>query len=447
MTLACYACPVKSSELGYQLFEDYNQLFEKYSWRNRLYANATFHLLFGQLPNIRRMRIIKSSGTYLDPRVHVCYLSPSGSGKGPGAELVSRLSSRLGLKYQVADKFTDNALIGTVQQDKRTGETWVEPGWLHHDAKLNFLAITEATMTLTSNPSQYAQEVMNIFQKSMNPMGSSDATIVKKIGFGELVEVKPRLSLFLTTYIPNNLKEVVISRGFLQRMYFIVHSLNLEQRMASSKEKFKRMRNPPKTIALEKSITDRLSYLDEYYEGTKSLRFTNESLQLLEKTSTDLYEQIRPTPPFIQDKLLEFVTRFEDLQSKLALQFALLKKHKRVEEEDAYHAKVETQYVFEDLVSFLERTISVPKEFRDKWTEARQRVLSSLEALLQEGRYHKSNGWVLQDDLLGAIRRLHSVTKLSAQADLIEMEGAGVVISRVGRKSNKRYIAEGDKEA
>ncbi len=87
--------------------------------------------------------------------------------------------------------------------------------------------------------------------------------------------------------------------------------------------------------------------------------------------------------------------------------------------ESAEQAAIHTQYIFADLISFLERTIIIPDVYRNKFQVMKRRVFTAYERLRKEKMYVGGDGWVQSRHLRMAIKQLHGVTKITA-AEYIE---------------------------
>lgn len=363
----------RQHNFGSDLALDYRHAFQKHSWGNTLFADATFHLLLGQLPHIRDLNIRKGSVNSLDPRVHVCYLSPSATGKGVGASFVGTMAERLDLKYQEADEFTDAALVGTIDSSG-DGDPEPEYGWLHPRWGINILSMTEATMVFEEQGGEYRQNLMNHLQKSMNPMGTSDNQLSKKLAQGEPIEFNPRVSLFMTTYVPTNLEEIVLERGLLQRMLLLTNRATNQDRREMSQRSLKAMQNPPDTTEQEEDIAERLLAIDQHYRNIDDLTLTPQAVERFGKSNTRLYDMIAQTGPYYRERLGEFVTRFENHRTKLSMHFACLNKHEEITRQDAHRASIRTRFFFKNIVAYLEDAIEVPREFDERLSQMKQIV-------------------------------------------------------------------------
>lgn len=408
-------------EFGYSIVDDYEKAFQKHSRYNTAYADATLHLLVGQLPNIRNMRIYRASYSWLDPRIHPCFFSPSGSGKGAGSDFVARMATALGLKYQPVTTVTDAGLVGSIDNDKKP-----EYGWLHHSHGINILAATEGSVILQDRPPKESARVMDLLQITMNSLGSQDSTISKKIGFGEPIEFKPTASLFFTTYVPTNLTDIVLQRGLLQRMYVVVKTLSTDKRQQTINDLQKDFENPVDTLKEEAYIVQRLKHINDYYSGRTSLQISPDAGPGLNNAMGELFDMIRQTQPFLQEKLGEFVTRLFGHQIRIAHQFACMKMHDQIEKSDMELAyRFHTSQQFYELISFLERRIVVPREWTEMFNTVRNHISTSFASLAARNSYKDEETgfvWVDRLELQKEIAQKRRVMDRTAEIEIEQMK-------------------------
>src|SRR3989344_577035 len=110
-----------------------------------------------------------------------------------------------------------------------------------------------------------------------------------------------------------------------------------------------------------------MKHIDRHYQGIESISFSSAAMDVLDGSSHKFYNKTNGKMPFLREKLAEFITRFEDTQFKLAVHFACLRKASEVAYEDAYHAKIHTHILFDDVLSYLERSIVVPKDHENQY--------------------------------------------------------------------------------
>jgi len=408
---------IDSELLGHTLLQDYVAAFDKYAHDSAAYAAATFHLLVGQLPNIRDMKIYKGSGSWLDTRIHPCYFSPSATAKGEGANFVSRMAEALGLKYQPVTTITDAGLVGTINDEKE-----VEYGWLHQSKGINILAATEASVLLQDFPVKESRNVMDLLQVAMNTLGSKDSTIAKKIGFGDPIEFQPSASLLFTTYVPTNLTNIILQRGLLQRTYLTVNTVSIDARQRALERQYSNMvrdRSPDTTLQ-KKSIAERLKHINTHYAGKGKIAIDPRAEPLLVNFSKELFTAIRDSEPFLQEKLGEFVSRMAGHQIRIGAHFACLNEHEEIEPGDISLANIYTRFQFRDIIAFLEKKIRVPNEWKELFHQTERRVRTALESLHPLTDETTGFRWVDKRELVRAISRMHFVSEQTAVSYLDE---------------------------
>ena len=431
------------ADFGYALLDDYVRAFVQHSKFSVPYAEATFHLLFGQLPGIRDMKIYRSDSSWLDPRIHPCYFSASGSGKGEGSNFLARMAERLGMRYQPVTKVTDSGLIGTINDEKK-----IEYGWLHQTHGINILAATEGSVILQDRPPKEAMNVMDLLQITMNTMGSKDSVIAKKIGFGEAIEFQPTTSLFFTTYVPTNLTDIVLQRGLLQRMYVVSNTTTLDMRRKVIDELHKDLMNPKAraTGSAEESIVERLKNISKYYAGRDTIPFSKGAVEKLSSYTTAMFDMIRNAEPFLQEKLGEFISRLDAQQTRLSFQFAAMNKHDTVEPFDAQIVyDLHTSVQFYQLISFLERVIDVPVPWRNKFYLTKERVLTTIKRMENiDGKWFLDEAtgqkWVERESLSTEIASLHTVTTMTAKIYIDQMKDWKLIEVKHHRGLQKEFV-------
>lgn len=428
-----------SETMGHVVLEDYCEAFDQYAHYSVPYAVATFHLLVGQLPNIKNIRIQKGSNSWLDARIHPCYFSPSGTGKGEGANFVSKVAKDLGLKYQPVTSITDAGLVGTINEDKE-----IEYGWLHPSKGINIISATEASVILQDYPPRESRNVMDLLQVAMNNLGSDDSIIARKIGFGDPIEFQPTCSFLLTTYVPTNLTNIILQRGLLQRAYLTVNTVSLDDRLKAMKRQIANLTNPPDSRELVKSIVDRLKHVNTHYSGKTYMPVDARAVPLFEHYTKELLDMIYQATPFLQEKLGEFVSRMSGHQTRLAAHFACLSLHDRIEPGDVGLAALHTRQQFKDILSFLERSITVPKEWNDQFYMVKRRVSTAIEILyksnecaIEEGTGHR---WIPKQSLIDAIKNMSSVTDQTASINVQQMKEWRLIEVRKHKVMQKEFV-------
>ena len=117
------------------------------------------------------------------------------------------------------DDTSDAVLIGYDDEDgNRVLGTLDKGGVVHWD---------EAAMLLGTT--QYAEKTKGFLQKSLNPIGSETNTCSRDFK-NSPISINPYCSLYLTSYIPDNIIEKVLGTGMLQRLLCLPKDLTTENR-------------------------------------------------------------------------------------------------------------------------------------------------------------------------------------------------------------------------
>ena len=86
--------------------ESFSFAFENFSYNNQLFGRLCAHVLLGQvLKNVR----IYFGPIFIDPRVSLFFIQPSGTGKSTPWTFIKEVGTRVGLKLDDIDDATDAA--------------------------------------------------------------------------------------------------------------------------------------------------------------------------------------------------------------------------------------------------------------------------------------------------------------------------------------------------
>lgn len=337
-----------------ELIAKYRKLFNTHCWGHELYDLPTLHLILGQLPEVRKIKVYYQSDThYIDLRFHFCYMSPTGTGKGAGANFIKNICDLVGLNMQTITTATDAGLIGqphrVLAYNPKTKSmeniVMVEKGLLHPDKNINILLYPEASTLFKENMSSYVQERADYFQITMNPLGTNDNKLVKKLAIDYTIEFNPCCSLFFTTYEPEGLFSTLVNRGLLQRMFFIVNQIDDKTRMKMVEEAVLKitdlegaqMRKDIEEKKLE--IANDLKRVNEFAKGVVEMRKNsdiNEAFKALIKLMLNSIEDCAPT---VREQMYKFLQRYFEIGYKIAVHHALMRLDNTVTQEDVLYSK------------------------------------------------------------------------------------------------------------
>ena len=430
----------KKKYYGDAFINKYLNEFEIYCWNHPIYAKLSFHLIIAQLPNINKMKIYYTSHN-IDPRVHVCYISPSGTGKGAGANFISQLAKNLNMKVASIETVTDAGLVGSVtlsyEYDPHKKTTIKVPkyehGILSEHYGLNLLIYTEASILFTQRPSQYIQHSMDYLQKAMNPMGTEDNTIAKKSGIGDqIIEIHPTLSILMTTYEPLHLYDVLTNRGLLQRMAFYVNRVNLKEYSSNADKQIDNLlsqKNHSNTAYTE--IIETFRNINNFYEGVETLDITDDARKGLKSIKRRMYQHVkRIGDPEKRQTMIKFLPRQLELAFKFAFHHALTRLSHTIEMEDVLYAKDLSLALWKNITSFIEEKMAI----KSMGTTSKLKRMKIIQSIVSSSKNHTWRG------VMSAIEDKLAVTPETANNFLEEAKEAGYITVENGKVKLGREI-------
>lgn len=406
----------------------WDDLFSTHCWNHPDYSLAGFHLIIGQLPNMKGIKIHRPGGGYVDPRIHVFYIADSSSGKGKGSDLIGEMAESLGIRYLSEGSVTHNALVGAHNRNKNDE---VEPGYLDQDGyeaagkrPIGILELSEANMLLQAASAEHNSGILESLQKAMNVYGKGDNTVGRKTGIGERISYNTNVSLFMTTYKPGNLDVLLVDKGFFQRCLFAARSADVNQRRIDSKMRFK-PRHPSFTayvkIHCEPNIRKYFAECDDNAARIRNVTCHELAAKIFEEADDRLYDLIETTQPHIQEKLAPFIMRFGDTQLKIAAHFAIMKGSDKIEIDDATFAVEYINGTFRNTIRWLVDNMLPSKEFDIGY----DRILSVIEqcfpALLQVHPFDSPKNvdqWVSRQGLVEAFAERFACDEEGAKAHI-----------------------------
>ncbi|MCK5027942.1 MAG: hypothetical protein KAS07_05980 [Candidatus Pacebacteria bacterium] len=198
--------------------KNFIDVFLEHSYNNHLFAFMSLHLILGRC--LWKVKIPKKR-LWLDGRISFWYLAPPSSGKSTPYDFISEILTSLENNEGIhdVDDASDAVLIGYDNEDgDRVKGILDRGGVVHWD---------EAAMLLGTT--QYAEKTKAFLQKCLNPVGSGTNTCTREFK-NTVVSIDPYCSLYLTSYIPDKILEVVLGTGMLQRLLCVPKDVTTEDR-------------------------------------------------------------------------------------------------------------------------------------------------------------------------------------------------------------------------
>jgi len=314
---------------GDSFINEYIRLFTtEYSFKNYDYARLSFHVILGQLlKNI----YFRQGSRYIDIRTHLLLFQPSGTGKGAGFHFIVNICKQLGFQVSSFTESTSAGLVGTYDHfDERLNKWIMKEGEL---LSADIIAMEEAS-SLFDHQNKYNDMNLTYMQQAMNPLFDESCRIGKVLGGGKITK-KPHASFLLMSYVPQNVYEILVSRGFLQRMTILWRAIGKEERFNVMDYAIEKMKhdNQKSWVQLWKekkdkfeNIITKFQVLKDYYgDEIREIRITNEALDVAGYYIKSLFNTIHTPVPIVKEKLEEFIHRTFELLLKYATHYAIIR--------------------------------------------------------------------------------------------------------------------------
>lgn len=318
-------------------------VFLEHSYNNHLFAFLALHLILGRCTwqvQIPKKRL------WLDGRISFWYLAPPSSGKSTPYDFIKNVFEGIdeNEKMHDVDDTSDVVLIGyTNDDDKKIQGTLDKGGIVHWD---------EAAMLLGTN--QYAEKTKGFLQKALNPIGSETNRCTREFKNG-IESITPTCSLYLTSYVPENIIEKVLTTGMLQRLLCLPKDITTEDRKKSAYTDIEYLGTVPseKDISIEYFINVFRKIKEKY--NHKDTIFDWSEIKPLFKSKSDNILRISSHSPHRVRKLMEtFHPRYMDQMYKIAMHHCCIRDDNTINVDDIEYAYLIIANCFSALLAWLE---------------------------------------------------------------------------------------------
>jgi hypothetical protein len=194
----------------YDILRGYLEHFRGVSINNEIPGLLSFFFIQGQcaLPYVR----LPMGGGNLDPRVSVFWIQDTRTGKSVAYEIIGKIMKDSGMEAVDCSVGTDAAMIGSFTKDEPNGPARPQYGVLKGRKGLNF---DEGSILL--KPGQHSENLVLFLQTALNAAGTGRNRLVKHMKDGTL-DYLSYVSLWITTYPPDGIKDYVLTKGIFQRV-------------------------------------------------------------------------------------------------------------------------------------------------------------------------------------------------------------------------------------
>lgn len=374
-----------------------------YSYENPLYGEAVLHVILGRCLINQR---IQKRGSETAPRISLFYLQGPSSGKSSAYGMIYEVLDSLGIEIMSPDETTDAALVGTIERevDEQGNEEWVEEeGVLSETEVFHF---DEASVLI--NPKKYQENMMTYLQKALNPIGSEQNKITKKLAHGEQITVRPSCSLLLTSYMPEGIEETVLNTGFLQRMIVVPRDLTIDDRIAQTEKDIMALGEEAKESELEELINE-FKRIHRFYQEPKEFSWERAKPTLV-KYANDMYDQVADTPIEVRRVLEGFVPRIIEQLYRLSLHYCCMRRGTTVRSEDVRNAVGLPMTSLHMIIHWLEENPELRGQESKKTATARFRALMEL---IQDSEPMTDDGWYGVSGLMDDLKRVWGISSTS----------------------------------
>ena len=203
------------------ILRGYLEHFREVSKDNEIPGLLSFFFILGQtaLPFVR----VPIGASNIDPRVSVFWIQDTRTGKSVAFEIIQRVMKDAGLDCVDYTTGTDSAMVGSWNRNE-DGTLHQTPGVLAGAKGLNF---DEGSIIL--KPTQHSEQTVLFLQSALNSAGTGRNILTKHMKDGTIT-IESLVSLWITTYPPQGIKEHVLDKGIFQRVLVYWRHWTLEMK-------------------------------------------------------------------------------------------------------------------------------------------------------------------------------------------------------------------------
>jgi len=367
-----------NDKYGQNLIDSYITLFHRKVKRQPNFGKLTLHIIIGQLPSIKKMRI-HFGDNELDLRISGCLFKPSGSGGGRGMEFLFQVMESLNINAQIVTDIKPESLTGTSEMvkeydPKKKGEFKVvkitkgalDPTPEDDRRIIDVLIMNEADALFDSKTLKDTKESMLCYQIALNPMGTTDNKIGTTLPNGQWLEFNPECSLLFISYPPDNFYDTIVKRGFLQRMIVLYNLMSIDDRLEVSKELTGMLENPVTKKSEYDDLIKRLAEVNKHWKGKDKVVITidKEARDCLENLVDETFQILKRVGTKPRKSLEDFTQRWIEHAWKIAWHHMILRLDDTLTGEDVQYARDYMMPIWIKLVGLFDEGLSSVNEGR-----------------------------------------------------------------------------------
>jgi len=382
----------------YDLLDKWTKAFCQYSYNNEKYAQLCLHLVLGQ---VYKRRFVQKGAQRLDGRVSIAAFWDSSGGKSAPYGFVKTMLEQADLHVSDLDDYTDAGLIGTWREaedgdDEDEGQLVLEPGVLQTCDVLHFDEASTLFMEST-----HTKKAVNFIEKGLNPIGTPQNMVSKKLARGPPIEFYSDFSLFLTSYIPEDLGEEFLNKGLMQRIIVLPKRLTFQNRIDNIRIDAdflgKSFQQPEEVEELKQWITKESQ--DEWTRVRNGLEWTHnwDSVREYIKTlNVRLLNMTTMLDSGVQAIATSILSRYVNHMYVIATHSANVRGSQKISKDDVDYAYRFIKEIMDYLLPFLEMDASIRRKDA-KESKLSKQLRTIYNKILQE--HPHEDGWVLKSQL------------------------------------------------
>jgi hypothetical protein len=318
------------------------------------------HVILGQILKYHK---IYFGPIWIDPRVSLFLVQPSGTGKSTPWEFISKVAQAGGLNVSDMDDISDAALIGGIEDVEELDPETRTKVTIHKEVsgllqECDLLHYDEGKM-IVERPS-YAANILTWLQKALNPIDSEQNVCVRRLKYGT-IRVKPTCSLIITSHPIEELLNTVLDTGFFQRIVLYCRDISISQRQSLEFMRVDRLGVKSEKAPLDiKGLGEKINQIRAHYKD-KDVVFSENVKPILKGNIKKLYDEIAPTHERVKEIMATFVPRYANIMYVLAYHHACDRLSDEVQAEDVKYAYALTYILFKELKCWVETTADFHK--------------------------------------------------------------------------------------
>jgi len=426
----------------------YLEHFRQVSKNNEIPGLLSFFFIQGQIA-LPYLRIPVGGGT-LDPRVSVFWIQDTRTGKSVAFEIIQKTLQMSGIEAIDYTTGTDAAMVGSIHEDN-DGEATVRVGVLAGQKALNF---DEGSIIL--KPNSHSEQTVLYLQSALNAAGTGRNILTKHLAAGTIT-IQSLVSLWITTYPPEGIKEYVLNKGIFQRVLLYWRDWTLDMKKDVAYELIDSIHEKPKFTMKYDDIVDHfvsvrrrlskrikrllgennipgyegeaswdeaepdysvatLSQREQWVMAVKDKLFTlaPDFKPAMKEAVDEYYQLIEDMDPKKQSVCASFIMGLQNYTTILAHHMAIMEEVWVISAKHVDMAKEILYDLYKNLIDWLETKVKVGQSAADKkkadnaWKEAFKRCE------IYDFDDHRGRGWAKKAELFAAFGNIQNLSSKSA---------------------------------